>query len=388
LKKNQQLKYLNKGSAHTEACFTAIPLGVMKRLASLTTRTAESEILRMDELYPKHAEALRAAKLVHDVFLTLGEILDETMSSTIDGESESPKKKRDTQCIPFIVGMCKFWEVPIHVRLKELRNKYGLTWLRFTMCYTKFSNLREMFQGDLGRKLMKGIMSRDFMDLPCNCNAASKIDGKCIYKGDCRKMCVVYQAKCKICDEVYIGNTQQKMKERQGQHLHDVRELSFKEKKSDSFAAHFASHFPKGSKPSNYEIRQMLEYKILWQANPISCLKTFGTLECSLCMRERIEILRVINQKAGGEGEWKIINTNNEIFGACRHKTRFHRFLKETSNVKSTRTDEGSVPERGSIGRIERDKGAGISLVRPERSRDVTPPPGDLSICSPTVVCV
>jgi len=220
------------------------------------------------------------------------------------------------------------------------------------MCYTKFSNLREMFQGNLGLKLMKGIVSRDFMDLPCNCNAASKMNGKCMYNGECREMCVVYQAKCTACNLVYIRNTQHKLKLRQGQHLRNVRELTHSEKKSDSFVAHFASHFPKGSKPSNHEIRKLLEYKVLWQANPISCVKTFGTLECSLCMRERIEILHIINQEKDGGSQWKIINTNNEIFGACRHKTKFHRFFKEMSHVKSTRTDEGSAPERGSIGRV------------------------------------
>jgi len=94
----------------------------------------------------------------------------------MEGEEEIPNKKRDTQCISFIVGMCKFWEVPIHVRLKELLNKYGLTWLPFTMCYTKFSNLWEMFQGNMGQKLMKGIVSCNFMDLPCNCNAALKLN--------------------------------------------------------------------------------------------------------------------------------------------------------------------------------------------------------------------
>jgi len=178
------------------------------------------------------------------------------------------------------------------------------------------------------------------------------------------------------------------MKHRQGQHLHDMRELTYKEKKSDSFVAHFGSHFPKGSKPSNYEIRQLLEYKILWQANPISCLKMFGTLECSLCVRERIEILSVINQKADGGGEWKIIITNNELFGACRHKTQFHRFLKETSNMKSIGTDEGSKPERGSIGRAERSKDGSNPSARLAHCRDITPPPGDLSICLLAVVCV
>jgi hypothetical protein len=71
------------------------------------------------------------------------------------------------------------------------------------MSYHKFSNLREIFQGDLNRKLMDGIISWDFMDQPCNCNSASKIDGKCAYNGECRKMCVVYKATCRVCDESY-----------------------------------------------------------------------------------------------------------------------------------------------------------------------------------------
>jgi len=96
LKKNQQLKYLNMGSTHTKACFTAIPLGVMKRLASLMTRMVESEIFWMNELYPKHAEALRAAKLAPNMFLTLGEVPDETMSSTTDDERERVRKRRET----------------------------------------------------------------------------------------------------------------------------------------------------------------------------------------------------------------------------------------------------------------------------------------------------
>jgi hypothetical protein len=42
---------------------------------------------------------------------------------------------------------------------------------------------------------------------------------------------------------------------------------------------------------------------------------------------------------------WKIIINCNEIYGACWHKTRFHRFLKEHTNVKNTSTDEGNKPE-------------------------------------------
>ena len=67
-----------------------------------------------------------------------------------------------------------------------------------SMSYHKLSNLWEIFQGDLNQKLMEGIISHDFMDQPCNCNCVSKFDGKCAYNGECRKMCVVYKAPCKI----------------------------------------------------------------------------------------------------------------------------------------------------------------------------------------------
>jgi hypothetical protein len=36
---------------------------------------------------------------------------------------------------------------------------------------------------------MDGIISHDFMDQPCNCNRASKIDGKCAYNAE---KCVLY----------------------------------------------------------------------------------------------------------------------------------------------------------------------------------------------------
>jgi len=88
-------------------------------------------------------------------------------------------------------------------------------------------------------------------------------------------------------------------------------------------------------------------------------------------MRERIEILRAQQQD-----EFKIINHNNEIFGTCRHNPKFHRFLKDDLNVKSTSTDEGDKPER-----VNESKGTSRNdffLPCPAREYDVTPPPGGL----------
>ena len=102
---------------------------------------------------------------------------------------------------------------------------------------------------------------------------------------------MVYKVPCRECDEFYIGNTQQKMKNHQGQHLNDVKKLVLRGESLDSFADHFLQHCTVGVKPMNEQLRRIMKYQILWQANPISCMKTFGKLNCALCMRERVEIL-------------------------------------------------------------------------------------------------
>jgi hypothetical protein len=59
---------------------------------------------------------------------------------------------------------------------------------------------------------MESYLMTSSIDLGCNCNCASKIDRKCAYNKECRKMCVVYKATSKICDKSYIGQPQPKTK--------------------------------------------------------------------------------------------------------------------------------------------------------------------------------
>ena len=156
------------------------------------------------------------------------------------------------------------------------------------MSYHKFANLREIFQHDLSSKLTKGLQSKDFMDHDCNCQSSNKDENDlCIYKGKCRRSIVVYKATCLICSMPYIGNTQQQLKARMDQHFGDVVKLVNKGDKSDSFASHFAKHFSddkKDVKVKRKDVRSMVKMDILWQGNPISCMKTFGQLNCRLCM--------------------------------------------------------------------------------------------------------
>ena len=158
------------------------------------------------------------------------------------------------------------------------------------MSYHEFPNLRELFSSDLTSKMIEGVSSAEFEPEDCNCNSSSFVDGKCAYGGKYRHKCVIYEAKCKYCGKAYIGNTQQKLKIRMGQHYSDVRALVNTGKLSDSFAAHFASHFKK-KECTAAKVRKMVEMRVLFEGNPISCSKSFGKLTCSLCMAKRMEIL-------------------------------------------------------------------------------------------------
>ena len=56
---------------------------------------------------------------------------------------------------------------------------------------------------------------------------------------------------------------------------------------------------------------------------------TFGTLHCTLCMKERCQIVKEKCEKKNNE----IANSCNEIHGACRHKPRFHHFKNYGSSA-------------------------------------------------------
>ena len=120
-----------------------------------------------------------------------------------------------------------------------------------------------MFQGYSDSKLLKGIGSRDFNDLTCNCNSALKIDGKCIHNNKCRSSVLVYKSTCLDCNKFYIGNTQQHLKKRMNQHFIETRALVHKNETSDSFAKQFASHFPKNEKIATKDVRAKVKMDIL-----------------------------------------------------------------------------------------------------------------------------
>jgi hypothetical protein len=71
---------------------------------------------------------------------------------------------------------------------------------------------------------------------------------------------------------------------------------------------------------------------------------------------------------------------------------RFHRFLKEHTNMKNTSTDDGDKPEKvykyDDRDGLSVSDGSHESSLSPACISDVTPPPGALDICMPILICV
>lgn len=68
-----------------------------------------------------------------------------------------------------------------------------------------------------------------------------------------------------------------------------------------------------------------VKYEILWEGNPFNVIKTYGKTNCSLCAKERVAISSFSHKHKNLS-----INSNDEIFGACCHKPKFHRHSTTT----------------------------------------------------------
>ena len=209
------------------------------------------------------------------------------------------------------------------------------------MSYHRFTNLREVLNGDLSGKIMDGIESRDMQNLDCNCKGKNK--NGCDYGGFCRDRIVVYENKCKLTGKCYVGQTQQHYKSRMQGHHGDVIKCVCQDIKSDSCARHFGSQLKLFIKTINPNlVRNTYTSEILWQGSSISTVNSFGTAHCQLCNRERLEIL-----KRSKKNPNNLVNSCNEIFGACRHHTKFHKCVKaDTSTDEATPLAEKVTPRK------------------------------------------
>ena len=85
-------------------------------------------------------------------------------------------------------------------------------------------------------------------------------------------------------------------------------------------------------KPTHQMICCKLEFSTLYQANLVSVVRTFGTSKCRICAREKLDIF-----KHSFNPLVKLMNNCLEIYGACKHKPKFHRYSStdESTDKKS-----------------------------------------------------
>ena len=107
------------------------------------------------------------------------------------------------------------------------------------------------------------------------------------------------------------------------QHFQDVAQKIAHNENSEYFDAHFTKHFTQ--KPSPQQWREIISFGTLCTVNPIGSMKPWGKLSCTICMEERIEIINNSRRRNS-----RIINTCSEVYGACRHIPRFHRFIQHS----------------------------------------------------------
>ena len=148
----------------------------------------------------------------------------------------SVKKNRN---VYFCVAYSRYFSTAIHRVIDRLKKSFNLTWLRVQISYHRLKKLAELLNGDLAAKIGRGIFPKDLMDRECNCSLSSKVNGKCVYKDKCRSRCIIYEVKLCMCDDVYIGNTQQTFKKRMDGHFSDLQRLLKNGQKSYSFTDHF-----------------------------------------------------------------------------------------------------------------------------------------------------
>ena len=213
LKPNQQLKYLNEGSVHAKACIKAIPEGVYRRLAKLTTVTEENQDKTLDEIHPMHFKALSHAGLITAKTKQIPTLTEELLNykasksdkDKIKVKKEDEKKRRRATffCIAekplqavheeetfhanrtkrelraqyaddttyFCIGKSSAFRTPIYKTIQKLKEKHNLPWIRVAMSYHCFTKLKERFSGDIVSKLNEGVPSFGFDNLECNCQS-------------------------------------------------------------------------------------------------------------------------------------------------------------------------------------------------------------------------
>jgi hypothetical protein len=101
-----------------------------------------------------------------------------------------------------------------------------------------------MLQGDLSKKLTKGIESMDIKVRDCNYRG-DRGNGKHQYGCIWGVPIAIYKVTCKMTNTIYIGNSQQHFNMWMRGPFQDIRKVTEKGVHSDPYARHFTRIWPR-----------------------------------------------------------------------------------------------------------------------------------------------
>jgi len=80
-----------------------------------------------------------------------------------------------------------------------------------------------------------------------------------------------------------------------------------------------------------------MKFEVLWKSDTLNYIHNFNSFNFHLCMAEKLEILR-----ANFNGRSMIMNKCKEIFGTCRHNSKFHTLQEINPTICRLQFDEDS----------------------------------------------
>ena len=106
---------------------------------------------------------------------------------------------------------------------------------------------------------------------------------------------LIYKIKYKICDAIYIGNTQKTFKKILDGNFSDVQHILKNRQKSDSLAAQY-KQYVKQNMSHNY-LRNCMYLELLKELNLIGEMKSYTKTNFNICVEERLTFLKNICDK-------------------------------------------------------------------------------------------
>jgi hypothetical protein len=143
---------------------------------------------QMRELHPEHCNVLEKANLTSTQAKNKSTTLHYMKQCiTLTYSAKEVKKQKDNvknREVYFCIGYSTCWPRPLHFVLKDLKGKHDLRWLRISMSYHRFPNMRDIFQSQLAAKMIEKSPPRSPEAIPLKTMGGVEIEWDIQKNGD------------------------------------------------------------------------------------------------------------------------------------------------------------------------------------------------------------